>query len=243
METVSAEAVVVGGGPAGLTAAVALAGAGIKTALVRGPPREADNRTTALLAGSVKALDTLGAWNACRIHAAPLSILRIIDDISFQTNLLALNAAVEAARAGEAGRGFSVVADEVRNLAQRCSTAAKDTAALIEESVTNADRGAERVTRLSESIGSITDSAARAKELLAVVSRAGEEQARGHEGRMAVPQPGGIMGQPAQPRQQAEHARGQRQEQHDVPDTTQCRASPAPQLRRRPGCWFGMVSR
>ena len=80
METVSAEAVVVGGGPAGLTAAVALASAGMKTALVRGAPREADNRTTALLAGSVKALDTLGAWNACRIHAAPLSILRIIDD-------------------------------------------------------------------------------------------------------------------------------------------------------------------
>jgi len=80
METVSAEAVVVGGGPAGLTAAVALAGAGMETALVRGAPREADNRTTALLAGSVKALDTLGAWNPCRTHAAPLSILRIIDD-------------------------------------------------------------------------------------------------------------------------------------------------------------------
>jgi len=80
METVSAEAVVVGGGPAGLTAAVALAGAGMETALVRGAPPEADNRTTALLAGSVKALDTLGAWNPCRTHAAPLSILRIIDD-------------------------------------------------------------------------------------------------------------------------------------------------------------------
>src|SRR6516162_6582315 len=80
MEIVSAEAVVVGGGPAGLTAAVALAGAGMETALVRGAPREADNRTTALLAGSVKALDTLGAWNPCRTHAAPLSILRIIDD-------------------------------------------------------------------------------------------------------------------------------------------------------------------
>jgi 2-octaprenyl-6-methoxyphenol hydroxylase len=52
----------------------------VKTALVRGAPRQADNRTTALLAGSVKALDTLGAWNACRLHAAPLSILRIIDD-------------------------------------------------------------------------------------------------------------------------------------------------------------------
>ena len=71
--------VVVGGGPAGLTAAIALAGAGVETALVAGRSREGDNRTTALLAGSVTALDTLGIWERCREHAAPLRVMRIVD--------------------------------------------------------------------------------------------------------------------------------------------------------------------
>jgi 2-octaprenyl-6-methoxyphenol hydroxylase len=76
----SAEVVVVGGGPAGLTAAIALAGAGIETALVAKPSGATDNRTTALLASSVTALDALGAWPRCRADAAPLRIMRIIDD-------------------------------------------------------------------------------------------------------------------------------------------------------------------
>lgn len=71
---------VVGGGPAGLTAAIALAGAGLSTALVAGPARPADNRTTALLASSVTALDTIGVWSDCRASAAPLRTLRIVDD-------------------------------------------------------------------------------------------------------------------------------------------------------------------
>ena len=76
----SVEVVVVGGGPAGLTAAIALAGAGVATALVAGRPREADNRTTALLTGSVTALETLDVWRRCRAQAAPLRVIRIVDD-------------------------------------------------------------------------------------------------------------------------------------------------------------------
>jgi len=70
---------VVGGGPAGLTAAIALASAGLATTLVAGR-RPTDNRTTALLATSVTALDTIGVWTSCRQFAAPLRTMRIIDD-------------------------------------------------------------------------------------------------------------------------------------------------------------------
>src|SRR6516165_3482509 len=90
-------------------------------------------------------------------------IIKVIDEIAFQTNILALNAAVEAARAGEAGLGFAVVADEVRNLAQRCAQAAKDTAGLIEESISKATDGSSRVQEVERSILSVTDDAAKIK--------------------------------------------------------------------------------
>ena len=80
---------------------------------------------------------------------ATAKIIKTIDEIAFQTNILALNAAVEAARAGEAGAGFAVVADEVRSLARRCAQAAKETAAKIEESVSNANQGVQVSSRVA----------------------------------------------------------------------------------------------
>jgi 2-octaprenyl-6-methoxyphenol hydroxylase len=73
-------AIVVGGGPAGLTAAITLAQGGIATVLVGKRPARPDNRTTALLGGSVTALATLGVWELCAAQAAALKIMRIVDD-------------------------------------------------------------------------------------------------------------------------------------------------------------------
>jgi methyl-accepting chemotaxis protein len=108
-------------------------------------------------------------------------IIKVIDEIAFQTNILALNAAVEAARAGEAGMGFAVVADEVRNLAQRCAQAAKDTAALIEESMSKSKDGMTRLDQVAEAIRSITESASKVKTLVDEVNLGSQEQARGIE--------------------------------------------------------------
>ncbi|MGE0563925.1 MAG: UbiH/UbiF family hydroxylase [Pseudolabrys sp.] len=79
-ENERADVLVVGGGPAGLTAAIALASAGIATALIAPRRTKADHRTTALLAGSVNALEALGIWTLCKADAAPLRVMRIVDD-------------------------------------------------------------------------------------------------------------------------------------------------------------------
>lgn len=106
-------------------------------------------------------------------------INKTIDEIAFQTNILALNAAVEAARAGEAGMGFAVVADEVRNLAQRSAVAAKDTAALIEEAISNSNQGAAKLDQVATAIRGITESASKVKNLIEEVNEASGQQTQG----------------------------------------------------------------
>jgi 2-octaprenyl-6-methoxyphenol hydroxylase len=72
--------IVVGGGPAGLTAAITLASAGLPVIMVGKRPARPDNRTTALFAGSITALETLGVWPLCAAQAAPMRAMRIVDD-------------------------------------------------------------------------------------------------------------------------------------------------------------------
>ena len=106
-------------------------------------------------------------------------IIKVIDEIAFQTNILALNAAVEAARAGEAGMGFAVVADEVRSLAQRSAQAAKDTAVLIEDSITRSHEGKAKVDQVAIAIKEITTETGKIKVMVDEVSLGSEEQSRG----------------------------------------------------------------
>jgi methyl-accepting chemotaxis protein/methyl-accepting chemotaxis protein-1 (serine sensor receptor) len=106
-------------------------------------------------------------------------IIKVIDEIAFQTNILALNAAVEAARAGEAGMGFAVVADEVRSLAQRSAQAAKDTASLIENSITRAQEGKVKVEQVSRAIQAVTEGTSRIKLMVDEVNLGSVEQSKG----------------------------------------------------------------
>ena len=109
------------------------------------------------------------------------NIIKVINEIALQTNLLALNASVEAARAGEAGLGFSVVANEVRGLAQRCSDAAKNTEQLISDSIAHSKGGKARLDQLTSSILKITNASSGVTDLAGQVQSSSVEQAQALE--------------------------------------------------------------
>jgi methyl-accepting chemotaxis protein len=107
------------------------------------------------------------------------SIVKTIDEISFQTNILALNAAIEAARAGDAGLGFSVVANEVRRLAQSSAEAAKETSGKIEEAMIKTGQGVEISCKVAQALDEIVTKVRQVDELLSEVATDSREQADG----------------------------------------------------------------
>jgi methyl-accepting chemotaxis protein len=121
-----------------------------------------------------------GAMAAIHSSSSEISkIIKTIDEIAFQTNILALNAAVEAARAGEAGAGFAVVAEEVRNLAQRSAQAAKETAAKIEDASAKSEQGVSISGQVAASLSAIVERIRQLDEMVGGIAQASHEQSEG----------------------------------------------------------------
>jgi len=122
-------------------------------------------------------------------------IITVIDDIANQTNLLALNAAIEAARAGEQGRGFAVVADEVRKLAERTTKATKEIAGMIkqiqvdtkgavssmEEGTQKVEEGIKLADKAGASLGEIVEISQKVTDMIAQIAAASEQQSSASE--------------------------------------------------------------
>lgn len=127
--------------------------------------------------GRSVARETKEAMDSIQVSSEEISkITNMINEISFQTNLLALNASVEAARAGESGRGFSVVATEVRELSKRSSSAAADIKAVIEESDVHVSAGVDLVEKTSSALASILESVTDISKMATELAEKSKEQ-------------------------------------------------------------------
>jgi len=148
------------------------------------------NRISASVMESARTIETLGK-SSDEIG----EIIAVIYDIADQTNLLALNAAIEAARAGEQGRGFAVVADEVRKLAERTTKATKEIASMIKSIQSDTDgavksmsagteeveKGVSLVNQAGGSLDQIVEVVASVTDMIQQIATAAEEQSAAAE--------------------------------------------------------------
>lgn len=128
---------------------------------------------------ATSAVEAMGRVSQASTDIGEMAVL--IDEIAFQTNLLALNAAVEAARAGEQGRGFTVVASEVRSLAQRSAAAAKDIRRLIVSTREEVEQGVSLVESTGRALAGMVTEAGAVSGLVREIAAASAEQAAGVE--------------------------------------------------------------
>lgn len=130
--------------------------------------------------GTVAMAAAMQAIAGIERHSARVAeVVGVIDALAFQTNLLALNAAVEAANAGEAGRGFSVVAAEVRQLAQRSAASAAEIRQLVDQSTGQVAAGSAQIERVREVFARIAREVTALTAQVAHISSATREQASG----------------------------------------------------------------